>query len=267
MSESRNKSTDKVQNTMLHQKLSFAATEAYKLLRTNVLFALPSDKKCRIVGVTSSLRGDGKSTTAVNLAYTLAETGQKVLLIDADMRLPSIPKKLGIVPSPGLSNILVGMADARSTVQATGILDSWYVLAAGDIPPNPSELLGSKQMEALLALLANDYDFIVVDLPPVNIVTDALVISHFLDGLILVIRENYTERSAVNNCYRQLKQADIKILGVVLNASKEAYGGYKRYKRYKYYNKYGKYGKYSKYGKYQGDGYAKYQEGYGEIED
>ena len=241
---------------MLHQKLSFAATEAYKLLRTNVLFALPSDKKCRVVGVTSSLRGDGKSTTAVNLSYTLAETGKKVLLIDADMRLPSIPKKMNIAPAPGLSNILVGMAGATPTVQATGILDSWYVLSAGDIPPNPSELLGSKQMEALLEYFSNDYDFIVVDLPPVNIVTDALVVSPFLDGLILVIRENYTERSAVNHCYRQLKQSDVKILGVVLNAAKEAYGGYKRYKRYKYY----KYGKSSRYGKYQSDGY-------GEIED
>ena len=267
MSESRNKTTEQVQNTLLYQKLSFAATEAYKLLRTNVLFALPSDKKCRVVGVTSSLRGDGKSTTAVNLAYTLAETGQRVLLIDADMRLPSIPKKIGIAPSPGLSNILVGMAESKSTVQPTGILDSWYVLAAGDIPPNPSELLGSNQMEALLAHYAQDYDFIVVDLPPVNIVTDALVVSRFLDGLILVIREDYTERSAVNNCYRQLKQADVKILGVVLNAAKEAYGGYRRYKRYKYY-KYGKkYGRYSKYGKYRSDGYAKYEDGYGEIED
>ena len=112
MSDSRNKSANNTLSTMLHQKLSFAATEAYKLLRTNVLFALPSRQKCRIVGVTSSLRGDGKSTTAINLAYTLAETGQKVLLVDADMRLPSIPKKMEIESSPGLSNILVGMADA-----------------------------------------------------------------------------------------------------------------------------------------------------------
>ncbi len=255
MNDSRNKPENEAQGTMLHQKLSFGATEAYKLLRTNVLFALPADKKCRIVGVTSSLRGDGKSTTAINLAYTLAETGQKVLLIDADMRLPSVAKKMEISATPGLSNVLVGLTDAKIAVHETGILDTWCILPAGDIPPNPSELLGSQQMEQLLTKFSDEYDFIVVDLPPVNIVTDALVISPLLDGMIVVVREGYTERSALNNCTRQLKQSNVKILGFVLTVAKEAYGSYGRYKRYKSY-------KYSKYSKYYKHDYRKSSKGH-----
>ena len=243
MSDNHNKVPNPAQGTLLYQKLSFAATEAYKLLRTNVLFALPDEQKCRVIGVTSSLRGEGKSTTSINLSYTLAETGKRVLLIDADMRLPSVAKKMEIKGEPGLSNMLVGMSDVQASVQTSGILDSWFILPAGDIPPNPSELLGSKQMEKLIRVFSSQFDFIVVDLPPVNIVTDALVISPLTDGMIVVVRDGYTERSALNNCVRQLKQANIKIIGFVMSMTKDGFGSYSRYKRYKYY----KYYKYSKY--------------------
>ncbi|MBE6638192.1 MAG: CpsD/CapB family tyrosine-protein kinase [Ruminococcaceae bacterium] len=240
--DTRNKAVNTAQPTMLHQKLSFGATEAYKLLRTNVLFALPDEHKCRIVGVTSSLRGEGKSTTSINLSYTLAETGKRVLLIDADMRLPSVAQKMQINGTPGLSNMLVGMTDAQLSIRASGILDSWFILPAGDVPPNPSELLGSKRMEKLLEAVSKDFDFIVVDLPPVNIVTDALVISPYIDGMIVVVKEGHTDRSSLNNCTRQLKLSRVKILGFVLSMAKDVYGSYGRYKKNRYYKYYKSHG-------------------------
>ena len=137
------------QKTMLCDGLSFAAAEAYKLLRTNLLFSLP-DKPCRIIGVTSSVRGEGKSTTSVNLAFTFAQTGKRVLLIDADMRLPSIATKLDMHGTPGLSNLLAGLNSERHCIRKSENFDNWFILPAGDIPPNPSELLGSERMHSML---------------------------------------------------------------------------------------------------------------------
>ena len=134
-------------------KLSFAASEAYKLLRTNLQFSL-SDKPCKIIGMTSSLRGEGKSTTAVNLAYTIAESGKRVLLVDGDMRLPTVHSKLGLVGAPGLSNVLAGLCEDKDALRVSKYFNNWYIMPAGDIPPNPSELLGSEHMQALLVRFA-----------------------------------------------------------------------------------------------------------------
>ena len=122
------------QRDMLCDRLSFTAAESYKQLRANLLFALPDENKCRIVGVTSSIRGEGKSTTSVNTAYTLAETGKRTLLIDADMRLPSVAKKLAIAGKPGLSNLLAGMCTLSEAVHASPFMDNWQIMPAGDPP-------------------------------------------------------------------------------------------------------------------------------------
>ena len=245
--------------TMLHKKLSFAATEAYKLLRTNLMFTLTdNEKKCKIVGVTSSIRGEGKSTTAANLSYALAETGKKVLLIDGDLRLPSLKKKLEIETASGLSNVIAGTVNAEDAIVKIDKLDTWYLLSSGDIPPNPTEMLGSPQMKKLLDKLSLTYDFIVIDLPPVNIVSDALVISPFIDGMLVVVRENYSERRVLNVCIGQLELSNVKILGFVMNVAGEdstSYGKYK-YKRNKYYKYYSKYYKRSHYGYSYGYGYG-----------
>lgn len=235
--------------TLLHNKLSFAATEAYKLLRTNLLFTLPGEKKCRVVGVTSSIRGEGKSTTAVNLSYTLAETGKKVLLMDGDLRIPSIAKKLEIRGIPGISNMMVGNASPAEAIRVSDKLDSWHILPAGDIPPNPTEMLGSAQMEKLIKELSESYDFIVVDLPPVNLVSDALVISSLLDGMIVVVREEYSERRELNSCIKQLELSNVKILGVVMNVTSRItnnYGQYRKKRYNKYLNRYYKSSRYYK---------------------
>ena len=218
---------------MLHKNLNFTATEQYKIIRANLDFTLPADEKCPIIGVTSSMRGEGKSVTAINLSYVLAERGSNVLLIDGDLRLPSIAKKLNIESSPGLTDLLKGkgaqMLDFRSE-----ILSNWYILPSGAIPPNPSELLGSKKMKDVLAKLREMFDYIIIDLPPVNIVSDAVSVSRLITGMVVIIREEYTEKKELDDCFRQLKLSNVNILGCVINEAKAEVGSYKKYKNGKY---------------------------------
>lgn len=223
----------------LHKNLEFTATEQYKLLRTNLSFTLPADQKCAIIGVTSSMRGEGKSTTAVNLSYVLAENGKRVLLIDGDLRIPSIAKKMEIASTPGLTDLLMGFETQQMSVFKSKLLDNWYILPSGALPPNPSELLGSRRMESALQLLSEKFDYIIVDLPPVNIVSDALAISNLISGMIVVIREDYTEKKELEHCFRQLKLSNVNVLGCVLNQAKSGSGTYSKYKKnYKYYRYY-----------------------------
>lgn len=221
----------------LHKNLEFTATEQYKLLRTNLEFTVPEGVKCPVIGVTSSMRGEGKSTTAVNLSYVLAEKGSRVLLIDGDLRIPSVAKKMNIAGSPGLTDLLMDKGTPMETFRSS-LLDTWYVMPSGDIPPNPSELLGSKRMETALETLKAEFDYIVIDLPPVNVVSDALSISHLITGMIVVIREEYTEKKELERCFRQLKLSGATVLGCVMNEAKSGSGSYGKYKKYKYYKYY-----------------------------
>ena len=229
--------SEKDMKKTLHKNLEFTAVEQYKILRTNLDFTLPEDVKCPIIGVTSSMRGEGKSTTAVNLSYVLAEKGNPVLLMDGDLRIPSIAKKMNIEPSPGLTDLLMGhgahMPDFRSA-----LLDNWFILPSGDIPPNPSELLGSRRMEYILNSLRESFDYIVIDLPPVNIVSDALSIASLITGMVVVVREDYTEKKELERCFRQLQLSNVNVLGCILNESKNDGGSYKKYKKHKYYKYY-----------------------------
>ena len=218
----------------LHENLDFAATEQYKLLRTNLNFTLPEleDQKCPIIGVTSSVRGEGKSTTSINLSYVLAENGQKVLLIDGDLRIPSIARKMEIKSSPGLTDLLMGYEKLPLRVFKSIILDNWYILPSGKLPPNPSELLSSRRMETILTSLSEMFDYIIIDLPPVNIVSDALTISKLITGMLVVIRTDYTEKKELKNCFRQLKLSNVKVLGCVMNNERDGKGTYSKYKKY-----------------------------------
>ncbi len=224
----------------LHKNLAFTASEQYRLLRTNIKFTLPEDVQCPIIGVTSGNRGEGKSTTSINLSYVLAEKGHKVLLIDGDLRIPSIAKKLDIPAKPGLTDLLIGagaeIEDWKSTIHP-----NWYILPAGDIPPNPSELLGSKRMGNVLDTLREHFEYIVIDLPPVNLVSDAMSIANLITGLIVVIRENYASKRDLEQCFRQIRLSNVNVLGCVMNGSESGRGYYKRY------GKYGRYGKYKSY--------------------
>ncbi len=225
----------------LHKNLSFTGAEQYKILRTNLSFTLPVEVKCPIIGVTSSMRGEGKSTTSINLSYTLSETGKKVVLIDGDLRIPSVASRMQIPSSPGVTDLLIGSQTQNISCFKSDVSDNWYIIPAGELPPNPSELLGSKRMARLLQMLSENFDYIVIDLPPVNVVSDALTLSHILTGLVLVVRENYCSKYELNACVRQLRLSNVNVLGCVLNGTSSG-SGYGRYKRY------GKYGKHM--GKY-----------------
>ena len=221
----------------LHKHLNFTATEQYKLLRTNIDFTLSQDEKCHVIGVTSSMRGEGKSTTAINLSYVLAEKGSKVLLIDGDLRIPSVAKKLQIHSKPGLTTLLMNKSTDVTSFKSS-MLENWYVLPAGEIPPNPSELLGSSRMAGFIDALKEQFDYIIIDLPPVNIVSDALSISPFISGMVVVVREEYTEKKELTHCMRQLALSNVNVLGCVLNEAKSNSGSYGKYKKYKYYRYY-----------------------------
>ena len=233
----------------------FFIREAYKTLRTNVTFSLAGEGESRVVVVTSSLRGEGKSITAINLALSFAEADKRVLLIDCDMRRPKLSRLLSLSAPAGLSNLLLdaGLLD-KSILSYYGSID---VILAGDIPPNPSELLGSERMKKLLDLMREKYDCIILDTPPINMVTDAVVLAPQTDGVLFVIRADQSERGAVMHAVDQLEYAKVKLLGFVLNGvdlEKTSYGyGKYRYKRYK---KYGYYGYQYGYGRGYGYGYT-----------
>lgn len=219
-------------NFILTENVSFSVQEAYKSLRTNIMFALPGNE-CKCIGVTSPVSGDGKSTTSVNLAMSLAQIGKRVLLIDCDMRLPTIALKLGIRQTPGLSDFLIGevrIDEAICNVEKYGI----HVLPASNLPADPTGLLESKQMEHLFVALRRNYEFVIVDLPPVSVVSDALIISKCLDGFLLTVRQKKTAHRSVAESLRLMQFADAKVLGVVVTGG--SIGG-KQYDRYhsKYY--------------------------------
>ncbi len=229
-------SANTVQDT-LHKNLEFTATEQYKLLRANLNFTLPAGEKCPVIGVTSSMRGEGKSTTSINLSYVLAEKGSKVLLIDGDLRLPSVAKKMDLENNCGLTDFLMNKEIPLFSFK-TNVLDNWYIIPSGSIPPNPSELLGSERMESVLDEFKKHFDYIVVDLPPVNIVSDAISISSLISGMVVVIREDYTEKKELQRCIRQLKLSNVKVLGCVMNGAKTGGGSYSKYRKYRYYKYY-----------------------------
>lgn len=214
--------------------LSFGAAEAYKLLRTNLNFSLPDAGKCRVIGITSSLRGEAKSTTSLNTAYTLAETGKKVLLIEGDMRLPVLGKRLGVRQAPGLSNLLAGQNSGNDVLQNSNLLPTLKVITAGTIPPNPAELLDSNQMDVTLKVMRDYFDYVVVDLPPVTAVSDAMTVSKYLDGIVVVVRQEYCDKRSLDETVRQLRFAKAKILGFVLSDSDVQSKNYKRYGKKNY---------------------------------
>lgn len=236
--------------------LSFAGAEAYKRLRTNLLLSFPEKQQCRVLGITSAVRGEGKSITAINLSYTFAQTGKKVLLVEADMRLPNHAKRLGLKEAPGLSNLLVGLATGSEVLQHSQQMENLYVITAGDIPPNPSELLGAERMKECIQAFTENFDFVIIDLPPVGVVTDALTISRQVDGFVFVVRQDYSERELIAHALDQLSIVEARILGFVMNqaASKSGNYTYRRYDKSYRYNRYSSYAKKMQDGQSTADG-------------
>ncbi len=236
--------------SILGPNMNFATAEAFKLLRTNISFSIPEENTCRVIGVTSSIPGEGKTFTSINLAYSIAQTDKRVLLIEGDMRLPTIAKITKLDPAPGLSNLLVGLDQKIKVVQ--NYANKLHILVSGDVPPNPAELLASKRMASLMETLSEKYDYIIMDLPPVTSVSDALIVSQYVNGIIIVARQNYAYKKSFAETIRQLEQVNAKILGVVFNASHESSSGYGK--------------KYKKYGKHYMAYYKTYQKAYEDAE-
>lgn len=210
--------------------------ESYRALRTSLLLASLGGPP-KVILVTSALPQEGKTTTSINCAIALAQKGARVLLVDGDLRRPSIHKTLGMGPSAGLSNVLTGNADIETAMVCSAILPNLFVLAAGTPPPNPAELLASSDMRDLLAHLGQEYDHIVIDTPPTLSVTDAVVLSTTADAVVLVIRSGQTTRQALRRARNLLTHVNAKVAGVLLNAVDLKSPDYYYY--YEYRSKYG----------------------------
>lgn len=225
---------------ILGKSSNFYVQEAYKTLRTNVRFYLSGDG-CKKFAITSGLAGEGKSITILNLAISFAETGAKVLLIDADLRRPTQARLLIEKASPGLSNVLAGLCTEDEAIRKE-IYPNLDVIFSGEIPPNPSELLGGQRMQKMMERLSGIYDYILIDTPPVAIVADVCVLADMLDGVLFLVRTDRTEKDAVARGLKQLEISGAKLMGFVLNGGSKERGGYygNKYK-YKYKYKYGYY--------------------------
>ena len=243
MSDVKDKKPDVKEEALLCDKMHFDAKEAYKLLRTNIIYSSP-DEKCRKIGITSANIGEGKSTVATNLSYSLSATKSRVLLLELDLRLPTLSKKLNIKYKYGLTDFLAGNVPESRIIYPTD-KPNWDVIFSGVIPATPTELINSQKLITFIRRLEREYDFIIFDLPPVNVVSDALVAKEVIDGYVLVVRENYSDRRSLIECVRKLDFLSIPILGFVLVDSISKTGHYRKrhYGKYKNYYYYGKHHK------------------------
>lgn len=204
-----------MKNIIVSQNPKSPVSEAFRTLRTNLQFSTIDDSIKSLV-VTSPGLGEGKSTVIANLAVTMAQSGKKVLLIDCDLRKPSIHKKLGIPNSGGMTNLLIQKKQIDECIMETEI-QNLYVITSGPIPPNPAELLGSKRMKSLIKEFENVFDITLIDAPPVLAVTDAQILSTICSGIILTTAHGESEKEAVIKAKELLDKTGSKILGVVLN--------------------------------------------------
>ena len=209
---------------LLSKETPFVVQEGYRVLRTNVMFSLPGEG-CKCVGVTSPAPGDGKSTTAANLAIALSQIGKRVILIDCDMRLPTVATTFDIPAAPGLSDFLVGQArieDAVRRCNTHGI----SILPSGNLPPDATGLLEDRQLDSLFSALKKIFDYIIVDLPPVNTVPDAMILSKYMDGFLIAVREQKTKHREVDQMLRQIRLANVRVLWFVNTGAEVKKNGY-----------------------------------------
>ena len=233
--------TNRADRPRLSVSSPFAIKEAYNSIRTKLIFT-GKGEKCPVFAVTSSLAGDGKSTNAVSLAVSIAMAEQKVLLIDADMRKPSIHRYFRTECTNGLSEILAGLTNEIKLRPTDN--PNLSILTAGQIPPNPAELLGSKQMDTLLDYVRQYFDYVIIDTPPMNIVTDASVVAGKITGYVLVVQSGKNHLRDINDAVHKIEEMKGTIVGMVLNDPynrAEAHYSY-MYKKYYRYDKYKYYG-------------------------
>lgn len=207
--------------------------EAYRMLRTNIQYS-SFDKKIKTLLVTSATPGEGKSTTTGNLCLTFQQEGKKVLLIDCDLRKPVIHKNFAISNKVGLSDYIASQAELNECI--VEYKENMHIITSGKIPPNPSEMLSSQKMKDFILEMREQYDVVLIDSPPVIAVTDAQVISTYIDGVVLVVAVGHADKESVMKAKEKFDQVKANIVGTVLTkvpANKKGYG----YKNYYYYGK------------------------------
>lgn len=211
---------------LINESTKFHIIEAYKNLRTNLLFTL-STAKTKIALISSSEPSAGKSSVSSNLAITLSQTGAKTVLVDADMRKPTQHKIFSLSNNLGLSYILSGLCNTNEAIQKS-VQPNLDIITAGSIPPNPSELLSSSYMTKLINFLEEEYDYIIIDTPPVGVISDALSIAPRSAGILLVARYGQTTYDSLQKTCNRIERVQGNLLGVIINDvdSNFYYGGY-----------------------------------------
>lgn len=213
------------------KKVPLAVSEAYKTIRTNLISVLKKQNS-KIVVISSPNASEGKSTTSINVAISLSQINKKILLIDADVHRPSIHNKLRIKNDDGLMNVINGVSDFGEAVKHyNSKLD---ILTTGPIPLNATEIFSDTSFDSLLDKLKEEYDYIILDTPPVNLLSDSLVISQKCGGIVLVVRSGITTHEALRRAVSSTKQLDINIIGIILNGSDYSKNKYQK----KYYSAY-----------------------------
>lgn len=217
-------------NFIVEKNPKSPVAESYRTLRTNIQFST-FDKEIQTIVVTSAAPGEGKSTTIGNLAIVMAQSGKKVLLIDCDLRKPSIHKKFRITNQAGLTNILLYDVDPFDIFHKHS--DNLYILTTGQLPPNPAEVIASKKLKGFIEKIKDEFDYILIDSPPLIAVTDAQILSRLCDGTILVVSSGEAERETVKRAKDLLNKVNANIIGVVLNKlelkTRKGYGYYYYY--------------------------------------
>ncbi|WP_449260287.1 CpsD/CapB family tyrosine-protein kinase [Enterococcus casseliflavus] len=196
-------------------------SEQYRTIRTNIQFASSADRKIQTIVITSSGPGEGKTTTSANLAVVFAKSGQRVLLVDADMRKPTVYKTFNLMNATGLSTVLSTATSVLEATQKT-MIDNLSVLTSGPKPPNPSELLGSARMNQVMEEAKNLYDVVIFDMPPVVAVTDAQIMASKSDGTLMVVRENVSRKESLTKAKELLSMVQARMLGVVYNGAEHS---------------------------------------------
>jgi len=211
---------------IVEQKPKSAASEAYKMLRTNIQYS-SFDKEIKTIVVTSAQAAEGKSTVSGNLALSFAQNDKKVIIVDCDLRKPSVHKNFNISNLVGLSEVITGQSSIDKAMQKYN--DKFDILPSGKIPPNPAEMLSSSVMTALIENLKDNYDIVILDSAPLEVVTDAQILSTKVDGTILVIRAQRTSKESVIEAQNLLNKVGANIIGTVLHAVENTKGKYYYY--------------------------------------